>query len=155
MHEASAGLAPERSKRRFERKPRPICSANRRSFAAARRELVASGFRTLVDAGYKPEVAYFECLHELKLIVDLMYEGGFAKMLHFVSETAKYGDFVSGPRVINDETRARMKEVLADIQSGAFARQWIAESQAGKPEYQRMWNERSRPADRAGRRRAP
>jgi ketol-acid reductoisomerase len=103
-------------------------------------ELVASGFKTLVDAGYKPEVAYFECLHELKLIVDLMYEGGFRKMLHFVSETAKYGDFVSGPRVINDETRARMKEVLDDIQSGAFARQWIAESEAGKPEYQRMWD---------------
>lgn len=102
-------------------------------------ELIASGFQTLVDAGYKPEVAYFECLHELKLIVDLMYEGGFAKMLHFVSETAKYGDFVSGPRVINDETRARMAEVLGDIQSGAFARQWIAESAAGKPEYQRMW----------------
>jgi ketol-acid reductoisomerase len=104
-------------------------------------ELVASGFKTLVDAGYKPEVAYFECLHELKLIVDLMYEGGFRKMLHFVSETAKYGDFVSGPRIINDETRARMKEVLDDIQNGAFARQWIAESEAGKPEYQRMWDE--------------
>ena len=104
-------------------------------------ELVASGFKTLVDAGYKPEVAYFECLHELKLIVDLMYEGGFRKMLHFVSETAKYGDFVSGPRVVNDETRARMKEVLGDIQNGAFARQWIAENQAGKREYQRMWDE--------------
>jgi ketol-acid reductoisomerase len=104
-------------------------------------ELVASGFKTLVDAGYKPEVAYFECLHELKLIVDLMYEGGFKKMLHFVSETAKYGDFVSGPRVINDETRARMQEVLGDIQSGVFARQWIAENAAGKPEYQRLWDE--------------
>ena len=104
-------------------------------------ELVASGFRTLVNAGYKPEVAYFECLHELKLIVDLMYEGGFKKMLHFVSETAKYGDFVSGPRVINDETRARMREVLSDIQSGAFARQWIAENEAGKNEYQRLWDE--------------
>jgi ketol-acid reductoisomerase len=102
-------------------------------------ELVAAGFKTLTDAGYQPEVAYFECLHELKLIVDLMYEGGFAKMLHFVSETAKYGDFVSGPRVINDETRARMKEVLGDIQSGAFARQWIAESAAGKPNYAAMW----------------
>jgi ketol-acid reductoisomerase len=102
-------------------------------------ELVAAGFKTLVDAGYKPEVAYFECLHELKLIVDLMYEGGFAKMLHFVSETAKYGDFVSGPRVINDETRQRMGEVLSDIQSGAFAKQWIAESDAGKPNYQAMW----------------
>jgi ketol-acid reductoisomerase len=92
-----------------------------------------------VDAGYKPEVAYFECLHELKLIVDLMYEGGFAKMLHFVSETAKYGDFVSGPRVINDETRTRMREVLTDIQTGAFARQWVAENEAGKPNYQAMW----------------
>jgi ketol-acid reductoisomerase len=102
-------------------------------------ELVSAGFKTLVDAGYKPEVAYFECLHELKLIVDLMYEGGFAKMLHFVSETAKYGDFVSGPRVINDETRQRMGEVLSDIQSGAFAKQWIAESDAGKPNYQAMW----------------
>ncbi|MCH8616077.1 ketol-acid reductoisomerase [Sphingomonas sp. SM33] len=104
-------------------------------------ELVASGFKTLVDAGYKPEVAYFECLHELKLIVDLMYEGGFKKMLHFVSETAKYGDFVSGPRVINDETRARMQEVLKDIQDGSFARQWIAENAAGKPEYKRLWDE--------------
>ncbi|WP_051504004.1 ketol-acid reductoisomerase [Sphingomonas jaspsi] len=102
-------------------------------------ELVAAGFKTLVDAGYKPEVAYFECLHELKLIVDLMYEGGFAKMLHFVSETAKYGDFVSGPRVINDETRTRMREVLTDIQTGAFARQWVAENEAGKPNYQAMW----------------
>ncbi len=114
-------------------------------------ELVASGFKTLVDAGYKPEVAYFECLHELKLIVDLMYEGGFAKMLHFVSETAKYGDFVSGPRVINDETRTRMKEVLADIQTGAFARQWIDENQAGKHEYQRMWDEDlSQPIEQVG-----
>ncbi len=114
-------------------------------------ELVASGFKTLVDAGYKPEVAYFECLHELKLIVDLMYEGGFAKMLHFVSETAKYGDFVSGPRVINDETRARMKEVLGDIQSGAFARKWIAENQAGKREYQRMWEaDLAQPIERVG-----
>jgi ketol-acid reductoisomerase len=114
-------------------------------------ELVASGFKTLVDAGYKPEVAYFECLHELKLIVDLMYEGGFAKMLHFVSETAKYGDFVSGPRVINDETRARMKEVLTDIQSGAFARQWIAENAAGKPEYQRMWDkDLAQPVEQVG-----
>ena len=102
-------------------------------------ELVAAGFKTLVDAGYQPEAAYFECLHELKLIVDLMYEGGFAKMLHFVSETAKYGDFVSGPRVINDETRERMKEVLTDIQSGEFARQWIAENEAGKPNYNAMW----------------
>lgn len=98
-------------------------------------ELVAAGYDTLVEAGYQPEVAYFECLHELKLIVDLMYEGGLARMHDFISETAKYGDLVSGPRVINAETRARMREVLTDIQSGAFARDWILENQAGKPRY--------------------
>ena len=101
-------------------------------------ELVASGFKTLVDAGYKPEVAYFECLHELKLIVDLMYEGGFKKMLHFVSETAKYGDFVSGPRVINDETRARMKEVLTDIQSRRLRPPVDRRKPRRQAEYQRM-----------------
>ena len=93
---------------------------------------------TLVEAGYKPEVAYFECLHELKLIVDLLYEGGLAKMHSFISETAKYGDLVSGPRVINAETRARMKEVLTDIQSGQFARDWIAENETGKKNYDAM-----------------
>ncbi len=98
-------------------------------------ELVTAGYETLVEAGYQPEIAYFECLHELKLIVDLMYEGGITRMHDFISETAKYGDLVSGPRVINAETRARMKEVLTDIQSGAFARDWILENQAGKPKY--------------------
>jgi len=101
-------------------------------------ELINAGFETLVEAGYKPEVAYFECLHELKLIVDLLYEGGLAKMHSFISETAKYGDLVSGPRVINAETRARMKEVLTDIQSGQFARDWIAENEAGKKNYDAM-----------------
>jgi len=114
-------------------------------------ELVVAGFETLVAAGYKPEVAYFECLHELKLIVDLMYEGGLAKMLHFVSETAKYGDFVSGPRVIDGETRARMQEVLADIQSGAFARQWIGENEAGKPNYRAMYEaDLAQPIEKVG-----
>jgi ketol-acid reductoisomerase len=114
-------------------------------------ELVVAGFETLVAAGYKPEVAYFECLHELKLIVDLMYEGGLAKMLHFVSETAKYGDFVSGPRVINAETKLRMQEVLADIQSGAFARQWIGENEAGKPNYREMYEaDLSQPIEKVG-----
>jgi len=103
-------------------------------------ELVVAGFQTLVEAGYKPEIAYFECLHELKLIVDLMYEGGIARMLHFISETAKYGDFVSGPRVINAETKARMQEVLQDIRTGKFAKQWIDENAAGKPDYQRMYD---------------
>jgi ketol-acid reductoisomerase len=96
------------------------------------------GFSTLVEAGYQPEVAYFECLHELKLIVDLFYEGGVSKMHEFISETAKYGAVVSGPRVVNAETRARMKEVLTDIQSGAFARDWIAENEAGKGAYEAL-----------------
>ncbi len=101
-------------------------------------ELVLKGYETLVEAGYKPEVAYYECLHELKLIVDLLYEGGLAKMHEFISETAIYGDLTSGPRVINDETKERMREVLKDIQSGNFARDWILENQAGKPRYQQM-----------------
>lgn len=98
-------------------------------------ELITQGFETLVEAGYQPEVAYFECLHEMKLIVDLLHEGGLRKMYEFVSETAKYGDFVSGPRVINEETRTRMKEVLTDIQNGNFAREWVLENQAGLPVY--------------------
>ncbi len=101
-------------------------------------ELVIAGFETLVEAGYKPEVAYYECMHELKLIVDLLYEGGLAKMHEFISETAIYGDLVSGPRIINDETRARMREVLADIQDGKFAREWILENQAGQPRYKAL-----------------
>ncbi len=104
------------------------------------KELVIAGFETLVDAGYKPEVAYFECMHELKLIVDLFYEGGITKMHEFISETAKYGAVVSGPRIVTDETRARMREVLKDIQDGSFARDWILENQAGKPRYQALLN---------------
>ena len=101
-------------------------------------ELVLAGYETLVEAGYQPEVAYFECLHELKLIVDLLHEGGLAKMHAFVSETAKYGDLVSGPRVVNAETRARMREILAEIRSGDFARDWILENQAGRPRYRAL-----------------
>ena len=116
-------------------------------------ELVVAGFETLVEAGYKPEVAYFECLHELKLIVDLMYEGGLEKMLHFVSETAKYGDFVSGPRVINAETKERMREVLRDIQQGNFARDWIEENKGGKKNYQAMYDaDLARPIEQTGKR---
>ncbi len=101
-------------------------------------ELVLAGFETLTEAGYKPEVAYYECLHELKLIVDLLYEGGLAKMHEFISETAIYGDLTSGPRIINAETKERMREVLTDIQAGNFARDWILENQAGKPRYDQM-----------------
>jgi ketol-acid reductoisomerase len=98
-------------------------------------ELVTSAYSILVEEGYKPEIAYFECMHELKLIVDLLYEGGLAKMHAFVSETAKYGDLVSGPRVINAETRERMREVLRDIRTGRFAFDWIAENEGGKQNY--------------------
>ena len=101
-------------------------------------ELVLQGYETLVEAGYKPEVAYYECLHELKLIVDLLHEGGLAKMHKFVSETAQYGDLTRGPRVVNDETRARMREVLAEIRDGTFAKEWVAEYQAGNGNYRAM-----------------
>lgn len=101
-------------------------------------ELVLQGYETLVEAGYKPEVAYYECLHELKLIVDLLHEGGLAKMHKFVSETAQYGDLTRGPRVVNDETRTRMREVLAEIRDGTFAKEWVAEYQAGNGNYKAM-----------------
>ena len=100
--------------------------------------LVQAGFETLVEAGYQPEIAYYEVLHELKLIVDLFYEGGITKMLQFVSETAQYGDYVSGPRVIDAGVKARMKDVLTDIQNGTFARNWIAEHEAGLPNYKKF-----------------
>ena len=101
-------------------------------------ELVLQGFETLVEAGYKPEVAYYECLHELKLIVDLLHEGGLAKMHQFVSETCQYGDLTRGPRIINAETRTRMREALKEIQSGQFAREFIAEYEAGSGNYKAM-----------------
>jgi ketol-acid reductoisomerase len=100
--------------------------------------LVQAGFETLVEAGYQPEIAYYEVLHELKLIVDLFYEGGITRMLEFVSETAQYGDYVSGPRVIDASVKARMKEVLADIQDGTFTKNWVAEYEAGLPNYNRF-----------------
>ena len=95
--------------------------------------LVQAGFETLVEAGYAPEMAYFECLHELKLIVDLMYQGGIADMRYSISNTAEYGDYASGPRVVNEETKAEMKRILEDIQSGKFAREFILDNQAGNP----------------------
>nr|WP_199720054.1 ketol-acid reductoisomerase [Pseudokineococcus lusitanus] len=100
--------------------------------------LVQAGFETLVEAGYQPEVAYFECLHELKLIVDLMYEGGIAKQRWSVSDTAEYGDYVSGPRVVDARVKENMKAVLTDIQDGTFAKRFIADQDAGKPEFTRL-----------------
>jgi ketol-acid reductoisomerase len=101
-------------------------------------QLVMYGFETLIEAGYQPEVAYFECLHELKLIVDLMFEGGIAKQRWSVSDTAEYGDYISGPRVIDPSVKVRMKEVLADIQSGAFAKRFIDDQDAGAPEFKAL-----------------
>jgi ketol-acid reductoisomerase len=98
-------------------------------------ELVVKGFETLVEAGYQPEVAYYECLHELKLIVDLLHEGGLAKMHQFISETAKYGDLTRGPRVVNKDTKREMKKILQEIQQGKFARQWISENRRGRKTY--------------------
>ena len=103
--------------------------------------LVNAGFETLVKAGYQPEVAYFECLHELKLIVDLMYEGGESWMRYSISDTAEYGDLSRGPRVIGDATRQAMAQLLADIQSGEFAREWIAEDDAGRPNFAKLREE--------------
>jgi ketol-acid reductoisomerase len=107
-------------------------------------ELVRAGYETLVDAGYDPRLAYFECLHELKLIVDLMYEKGIAGMRYSISNTAEYGDMTRGKRIISDVTRDAMKKILADIQSGAFAREWIAENRAGQENFQRLRDEQSR-----------
>lgn len=98
-------------------------------------ELVRAGFDTLVEAGYKPEVAYFECLHELKLIVDLMYEGGIAGMRYSISDTAEFGDLITGKRLINDQVRAEMKEILKEVQNGQFAKEWLLENQANRPKY--------------------
>ncbi len=101
-------------------------------------ELVRNGFQTLVDAGYKPEIAFFECLHELKLIVDLFYEGGISRMYYSVSDTAEYGGLTRGPRVIGDESRKAMKKLLDEIQSGEFATEWILENQANQPRFKAL-----------------
>jgi ketol-acid reductoisomerase len=114
-------------------------------------ELIIAGFDTLVEAGYQPEVAYFECMHELKLIVDLMYEGGIAKMHEFVSETAIYGDLSRGPRVINAETRERMKTILLEIQNSTFSNEWIEENKSGKENYnQMMADDLNHPIEKVG-----
>ena len=101
-------------------------------------ELILAGFETLVEAGYQPEMAYFECLHELKLIVDIIYSKGIAMMDYVVSDTAEYGDYIAGPRVINEESREAMRDLLLDIQDGSFARNWILENQAGRPHFLAM-----------------
>ena len=106
-------------------------------------ELVRAGFETLVNAGYQPEIAYFECLHELKLIVDLMYEKGISGMRYSISDTAEYGDLTRGPRIITDETRWEMEEILREIQSGEFAREWLLENQVNRPVFNALRNQQS------------
>jgi ketol-acid reductoisomerase len=100
--------------------------------------LVQAGFETLVEAGYQPEVAYFECLHELKLIVDLLYEGGMSRMRDSVSDTAEYGDYTRGPRIVNQATRAEMRRILGEVRSGAFAKEWVEEDDNGRPNFTRL-----------------
>ena len=115
-------------------------------------ELIRAGFETLVEAGYAPEIAYFECLHELKLIVDLIQEGGLAYMRFSVSDTAEYGDYSRGPRVVNAETRAEMKKILSEIQSGQFAREWIEENRSGRKNFLAMREAaRHQPVEEVGR----
>src|SRR6202167_4661170 len=114
-------------------------------------ELGVAGYETLVEAGYQPEVAYYECLHELKLIVDLLHEGGLAKMHRYVSDTAKYGDLTRGPRIVNDRPRREMRKILKETQSGKFARQWISEHQSGAKNYRRLLKQDLRhPIERVG-----
>jgi len=115
-------------------------------------ELIRAGFETLVAAGYAPEIAYFECLHELKLIVDLIQEGGLSYMRYSVSDTAEYGDYTRGPRIVNEQTRAEMKKILAEIQSGEFARQWIEENRSGRKNFLAMREAaRNQPVETVGR----
>ena len=115
--------------------------------------LVKAAYETLVEAGYQPEMAYFECMHELKLIVDLLHEGGLAKMHEFISETAKYGDLTRGPRVVDEHTREKMREVLTDIQDGSFARRWMDEYAGGSADYRAMLERRrAHPIEETGRR---
>jgi len=114
--------------------------------------LIRAGFDTLVEAGYAPEMAYFECLHEVKLIVDLIYEGGLSYMRYSVSDTAEYGDYTRGPRIINDQTRAEMKKILSEIQSGEFARQWMEENRTGRKKFLAMREaERNTKVEQVGR----
>jgi ketol-acid reductoisomerase len=115
-------------------------------------ELIRAGFETLVEAGYAPEIAYFECLHEVKLIVDLIQEGGLSYMRYSVSDTAEYGDYTRGPRIVNDQTRAEMKKILAEIQSGEFARQWMEENRTGRKKFLAMREAASnQPIEKVGR----
>ncbi len=114
--------------------------------------LIKAGFETLVEAGYQPEVAYFECVHELKLIVDLIYQGGLSYMRYSVSDTAEHGDYTAGPKIITEQVRENMRQILRDIQNGTYAREWILENQAGRPFFNSMrQREREHLVEKVGR----
>ena len=114
--------------------------------------LMKAGFDTLVEAGYQPEIAYFECVNEMKLIVDLVYQGGLSYMRYSISDTAEHGDYTGGPKIVTDETRAAMKRMLADVQDGTYARSWILENQAGRPSFNLMRKrEQNLPIEQVGR----
>jgi len=113
--------------------------------------LIRSAFETLTQAGYAPEIAYFECLHELKLIVDLIYEGGLSYMRYSISDTAEYGDYTRGPRIVTDQTRAEMRKILSEIQSGQFAREWLEENRTGRKRFLEMREKaKDQPIERVG-----
>ncbi|MEJ7711187.1 MAG: hypothetical protein WKF84_15300 [Pyrinomonadaceae bacterium] len=122
----------------FVRKPKLDLFGEQAVLCGGLTSLITAGYETLVEAGYAPEMAYFECLHEMKLIVDLLYEGGISEMRYSISNTAQYGDMTRGPLVINDETKRRMQGLLAEIQSGAFAREWMKENRSGKERFNRL-----------------
>ena len=128
----SAAAAPESSRPLSAKRPKPILFGEQAVLCGGVSALVEAGFETLVEAGYAPEMAYFECLHELKLIVDLLYEGGMADMRYSISNTAEYGDVTRGPRLINAAVRAEMKKIMAEIQSGEFAREFVLEYQTNQ-----------------------
>jgi ketol-acid reductoisomerase len=151
MHPRSAAVARALSRRLFVKKQRRIFSANKQCLCGGLTSLIKAGFETLTEAGYSPEMAYFECLHEMKLIVDLLYEGGISEMRYSISNTAQFGDMTRGPLVVNDETKRRMQGLLGEIQSGAFARDWMKEAQKWSTAFQQLDDEaREHPIERVG-----
>src|SRR3712207_2433974 len=136
----------------IRRPPRSTLFPYTTLFRSGLTALIKAGFETLTEAGYAPEMAYFECLHEMKLIVDLLYEGGISEMRYSISNTAQYGDMTRGPVVVNDETKRRMRALLAEIQSGAFAREWMRENRSGKGRFRSLARQtEDHPIERVGR----
>ena len=130
-----------------------VVDDERKIVSLVRDYLEKAGFEVLTEAGYPPEMAYFECLHELKLIVDLFYQGGLSYMRYSVSNTAEYGDYSRGPRIVTDETKAEMKKILAEIQTGQFAKEWMSEVESGKKKFDALYKmDHEHPVEQVGRR---